>query len=74
MDRLVSEEEYRSTVERLGAREDLAVRNPGGIGEVERWLTDQGRICAYLIVRYFKGEHDWDYYVVDEPRIPPEPS
>ena len=59
----VSDEEYHSVIRRLGAVRDPAVNNRGGIGEVERWLTPEGAVCAYLIVRYFKGEHDYDYYV-----------
>ncbi len=65
MSRLVSDEEYRSVIRRTKAVKDPAVNKPGGIGEVERWLTPDGKVCAYLIVRYFKGEHDYDYYVND---------
>ena len=63
MARQVSDEEYRSVIRRLGAVRDPTVNKRGGIGEVERWLTPEGKVCAYLIVRYFKGEHDYDYYV-----------
>jgi hypothetical protein len=63
--RLVSEAEYTEAISRLNAVRDPALDNRGGIGEVERWLTPTGDVCAYLFVRYWKGEHDYDYYVVD---------
>ena len=63
MRRQVSEQEYQSAIRRLGAVRDPAVHKPGGVGEVERWLTPEGKVCAYLVVRYCKGEHDYDYYV-----------
>ena len=63
MSRQVSEQEYQAVIRRRKAVRDPAVNKPGGIGEVERWLTPEGTVCAYLIVRYFKGEHDYDYYV-----------
>ncbi|HEX8319723.1 hypothetical protein [Longimicrobium sp.] len=43
----------------------MTLNNRGGIGEVERWLTPDGTVCAYLMVRYWKGEEDYEYYVVD---------
>jgi hypothetical protein len=61
--RLVSEAEYADAITRRKAVRDPALDNRGGIGEVERWLTPAGEIC--LFVRYWKGEHDYDYYVVD---------
>jgi hypothetical protein len=67
MQRLVSEEEFYESVRRLGAVEDPTVGNRGGIGLVARWLTPEGRLCAYLFVRYFKGEEDYDYYLVEPP-------
>lgn len=63
--RLVSEDEYRDRISRCGALLDPALDNRGGIGEVERWLAPDGKVCAYLMVRYWKGEHDYEYYVVD---------
>ncbi len=63
--RLVSEDEYRGAISRREALRDPTLDNRGGIGEVERWLTPDGRVCAYLFVRYWKGEHDYDYYVID---------
>jgi hypothetical protein len=62
--RQVSEDEYRRVIIARKAVRDSALDNRGGIGEVERWLTPQGEVCAYLFVRYWKGEHDYDYYVV----------
>jgi hypothetical protein len=47
------------------ATADPVLNNRGGIGEVERWLAPEGEVCAYLIVRYWKGEHDHDCYVID---------
>lgn len=44
---------------------DPALNKPGGIGEVERWLAPDGEVCACLIVGYWKGEHDYEYYVND---------
>ena len=63
--RLVSEVEYAEAITRRKAVRDSTLDNPGGIGEVERWLTPEGDVCAYLFVRYWKGEHDYEYYVVD---------
>jgi hypothetical protein len=54
----VSKDEYRGVIVARKAVRDPAVSNRGGIGEVERWLTPQGEVCAYLFVRYWKGEHD----------------
>ncbi len=65
MERLVDEQEYARVVRERKAGRDPAVHKPGGIGEVERWLTPEGAVCAYLVVRYWKGEHDYDYFVVD---------
>ena len=62
--RQVSEDEYRRVIRRRRAAKDPALDNRGGIGVVERWLTPEGEVCAYLFVRYWKGEHDYDYYVV----------
>jgi hypothetical protein len=63
--RLVSEGDYADAISRRKALRDPSLDNRGGIGEVERWLTPEGEICAYLVVRYWKGEEDYDYYVVD---------
>jgi hypothetical protein len=63
--RLVSEAEYTDAIARRKAVRDPTLDNQGGIGEVERWLTPEGDVCAYLFVRYWKGEEDYDYYVVD---------
>lgn len=63
--RLVSKAEYTAAITRRKAVRDPGLDNRGGIGEVERWLTPDGGVCAYLFVRYWKGEHDYDYYVVD---------
>jgi hypothetical protein len=63
--RLVSEDEYWDRISSRGALRDPALDNRGGIGEVERWLTPDGKVCAYMVVRYWKGEHDYEYYVVD---------
>jgi hypothetical protein len=62
--RLVSEAEYADAITRRKAVRDPALDNRGGIGEVQRWLTPAGEVCAYLFVRYWKGEHDFEYYVV----------
>lgn len=63
--RLVTEDEYSSEIARRGAQRDPTLDNRGDIGEVERWLAPDGQVCAYLFVRYWKGEHDYDYYVID---------
>jgi hypothetical protein len=63
--RLVSEAEHRDVISRRKALPDPTLDNRGGIGEVERWLAPDGEVCAYLFVRYWKGEHDYDYYVID---------
>jgi hypothetical protein len=63
--RLVSEGDYRDVIARRRAQRDPTLDNRGGIGEVERWLTPEGEVCAYLFVRYWKGEHDYDHYVID---------
>jgi hypothetical protein len=60
-----SEAEYQAEITRRKAVRDPTLDNRGGIGEVERWLTPEGDVCAYLIVRYWKGEEDCEYYVVD---------
>lgn len=58
--RQVDYSEYMSVIRRANAT--LEFEKPGGVGETERWVSD-GRVVAWLIVRYFKGEHDYDYYV-----------
>ena len=63
MIRQVDEGEYAREIARRKAVRDPTLNNRGGIGEVERWLTPEGEVCAWLIVRYWKGEHDHDYYV-----------
>ena len=63
--RQVSDAEYAEAIARRNAVRDPTLDNRGGIGEVDRWLTPEGEVCAYLFVRYWKGEHDYDYYVVD---------
>ena len=63
--RLVSEDEYRRVISGRQAVRDSTLDNRGGIGEVDRWLTPDGEVCAYLFVRYWKGEHDYEYYVMD---------
>ena len=63
--RQVPEAEFFATIARRRARTDPTLDNRGGIGEVERWLTPEGAVCAYLVVRYWKGEEDHEYYVVD---------
>lgn len=63
--RVVPEDEYRRVIAARNATADPTLNNRGGIGEVERWLTPEGDVCAYLFVRYWKGEHDYDYYVID---------
>jgi hypothetical protein len=63
--RQVSDTDYAATISRRGAVRDPTLNNRGGIGEVERWLTPEGDVCAYLVVRYWKGEQDFEYYVVD---------
>ena len=50
-------------IRRTGAIRDPRITKPGGIGEVERWVAPDGRVVAWLIVRYFKGENEYDYYV-----------
>jgi hypothetical protein len=65
MERLVSDDEYRRVIAERKAVKDPAYDRRGGIGEVERWVTPEGELCARLIVRYFKGEHDYDHYVND---------
>jgi hypothetical protein len=62
--RQVSEDEYLRVISERNALRDPTLDNRGGIGEVERWLTPEGDVCAYLFVRYWKGEHDYDYYVI----------
>ncbi|HEX6371322.1 MAG TPA: hypothetical protein VF006_20555 [Longimicrobium sp.] len=63
--RLVSEADYAAAISRRAARRDPTLDDRGGIGEVERWLTPGGEVCAYLFARYWKGEHDCDHYVID---------
>ena len=63
-DRQVSEDEYRRVIRRRGAAKDHGLDNRGGTGVVERWLTPEGEVCAYLLMRYWKGEHGFDYYVI----------
>lgn len=63
--RMVSEAEHRDVISRRKARPDSSLDNRGGIGEVERWLTPEGEVCACLFVRYRKGEHDYDDHVID---------
>jgi len=65
MSRLGDEREYARVIAERKAVKDPAADKPGGIGEVERWLTPEGEVCAWLFVRYWKGEHDYDYYVND---------
>ena len=65
MSRLVGYDEYRAVIARRKAVQDPAVKNRGGIGEVERWLAPDGEVCAWLFVRYWKGEHEYDYHVRD---------
>lgn len=63
--RLDSGAEYAREISRRKAQRDPTLDNRRGIGEVERWRTPAGDVCAYLFVRYWKGEHDCEYYVVD---------
>jgi hypothetical protein len=63
--RLVDEREYARVIAERKAVKDPAVDKRGGIGEVERWLTPEGEVCAWLFVRYWKGEHDYEYHVSD---------
>lgn len=65
MPRLVNDREYARLIKERKAVKDPARDNRGGIGEVERWLTPEGELYAWLFVRYWKGEHDYDYYVND---------
>jgi hypothetical protein len=67
MQRLVPEAEFHAAIHRLEAVEDATLGNRGGIGVTARWLTPQGKLCAYLFVRYFKGEEDCDYWLADPP-------
>lgn len=63
MSRQVTEEEYAREIARLKAVRDPTLDDRGGIGEVERWLTPEGKVCAWLVVLYWKGEHDYEYHV-----------
>lgn len=65
MSRRVGEDEYARVIARRKAVKDAAAEKRGGIGEVERWLTPEGEVCAWLVVRYWKGEHDYEYHVRD---------
>jgi hypothetical protein len=50
----VSEDDYRVISLRKAVR-DPPLLNRGGIGEVERWRTPQGEVCAYLFVSLLEG-------------------
>lgn len=58
--RQVEYSEYMAVIRNTNAT--LEFEKPGSIGEIERWVAG-GRVVAWLIVRYFKGENDYDYYV-----------
>lgn len=61
--RMVEYDEYEAAIEAAQAVEDPEVSDPGGIGEIERWVTTEGRIVAWTICRYFHGENEYDYFV-----------
>lgn len=67
MDREVDEQTYYALLPRLGAVQDMdpAVHKPGGIGRVEQWRAPDGRICAWVQVNYWRGEHDVLYFIAD---------
>lgn len=60
--RLVTEADYQQAIRHSLAVKDTTLPSRS-IGEVERWIAADGRVVAWLIVRYFKGEEDYDYYV-----------
>ena len=64
---------YDAVIRSLRATQDLdpAVNKPGGIGRVEQWRTPEGRICAWVQVDYWHGEHDVHYLVDTRPAPPP---
>ena len=61
--RLVSESEYYEAIRDAQATMDPAYSKPGDIGVIEVWVAPNGRIVAWLNVRYIKGEEDHDYYI-----------
>ncbi|MEO8523777.1 MAG: hypothetical protein ABI460_03560 [Caldimonas sp.] len=64
---------YAAIIATLHAAKDLdpAVHKPGGIGRIEQWRTPEGRICAWLQVDYWRGEHDFHFFVDAELAPPP---
>jgi hypothetical protein len=63
--RQVEEAEFWKLIGRSGARKDesFAYRN---VGVSERWVDAKtGRIVAWIVIRYFRGEEDFDYYVAE---------
>lgn len=62
--RVVDERLYQKAIHRAGVIEDTDYRNYGGIGEIERWVDEKtGQPVAWIYVRYFRGEHEFDFYV-----------
>jgi len=63
--RLVDAAQYQTAILKTNASEDKTKSKPGGIGIIERWHSPDGRLIAWLNVRYFRGERDYDYYLAD---------
>lgn len=63
--RKVDEGEFWKVIGRSGARKDDELRY-ANVGLSERWLDAKtGQIVAWIVIRYFRGEEDFDYYVAD---------
>ncbi len=61
--KLISESEYYEAIRSAQATKDPAYSKPGDIGVIEVWVAPNGRIVAWLNVRYIKGEEDHDYFI-----------
>ncbi|MEP7362458.1 MAG: hypothetical protein ABI972_04315 [Acidobacteriota bacterium] len=59
--RLVDVSEYDAVIKSANATLDPNHKSTG-IGLTARWIAPDGRLVAWLVVRYFKGEEDYDHY------------
>jgi len=66
-ERQVTEAEfYRHMLDHNARRDPAWVKQP--IGDVERWIFPGGSLAGRIEVRYWKGEEDFDYYIIEPVR------
>jgi hypothetical protein len=60
--RIVDERAYQTAIRKAKARKDPTHESRTG-GILERWIDPNGRVVAWIHVRYFQGEEEYDYFV-----------